>query len=95
MERSSSDRRDWLTTFREWMIRSGSHALGTTETQGILVGQAPSYLAQFVHHGIQFRDPMMDPEDTVGETTKKRLQWRTIGLLDGRYAGIDRVHLLD
>ena len=34
-------------------------------------------------HGTQFRDTMMDAKDAVGETTKKRLQWRTIGLLDG------------
>jgi hypothetical protein len=38
---------------------------------------------------------MVDAKDSGGVTTKKRLQWRTIGLLDGRYAGIDRVHLLD
>ena len=34
-------------------------------------------------HGTQFRDPMVDAKDSVGGTTKKRLQWRTIGLLDG------------
>jgi hypothetical protein len=33
---------------------------------------------------------MMDAKDAVGETTKKRLQWRTIGLLDGGYRAHDQ-----
>ncbi len=54
MERLSSDRRDWLTIFRELMIRSGSHALGTTETLGLLARQLTKLFGtQLVDHGIQ------------------------------------------